>query len=83
MLEGLSLGNYLVLVDYTGGMFREGKSVISAAVSGILERLGRTRAGGRGWRNCALAGSSAGSSQQRASGCAKRPAAWACITWPT
>jgi hypothetical protein len=83
MLEGLSLENYLLLVDYTGRLFRGGKSVISAEVSGILERLGRTRAGGRGWRNCAAAGSSAGSSQQRASGCAKPPAAWACITWQT
>jgi hypothetical protein len=30
MLEGFSLGNYLLLVDYTGRLFREGKAVISA-----------------------------------------------------
>ena len=40
MLEGFSLGSYLLLVDYTGRLFREGKSVISAEVSGILDRLG-------------------------------------------
>jgi hypothetical protein len=40
MLEGFSLGSYLLLVDYTGRLFREGKAVISAEVSGILQRLG-------------------------------------------
>jgi hypothetical protein len=40
MLEGLSLGSYLLLVDYTGRMFREGKAAISAELAGILERLG-------------------------------------------
>jgi REP element-mobilizing transposase RayT len=40
MLEGFSLGNYLLLVDYTGRLFRDGKAVISAEVAGILERLG-------------------------------------------
>ena len=40
MLEGFSLGSYLVLVDYTGRLFREGKALISAELSGILERLG-------------------------------------------
>jgi len=40
MLEGFSLGNYLLLVDYTGGLFREGKARISAEVGAILERLG-------------------------------------------
>ncbi len=40
MLEGFSLGNYLLLVDYTGRLFREGKAVISAEVAAILERLG-------------------------------------------
>ncbi len=28
MLEGFSLGNYLLLVDYTGRLFREGKAVV-------------------------------------------------------
>ncbi len=40
MIEGFSLGNYLLLVDYTGRLFREGKAAISAEVAGILERLG-------------------------------------------
>ncbi len=40
MLEGFSLGNYLLLVDYTGRVFREGKAMISAELAGILERLG-------------------------------------------
>jgi hypothetical protein len=50
MLEGFSLGNYLLLVDYTGRHFREGKAVISAELTGILERLvllSRAKA----WRN--------------------------------
>jgi hypothetical protein len=40
MLEGFSLCNYLLLVDYTGRLFREGKAVISAELGAILERLG-------------------------------------------
>ena len=42
MLQGFSLGNYLLLVDYTGRLFREGKSVISAELTAILTRLGTT-----------------------------------------
>jgi hypothetical protein len=40
MLEGFSLGNYLLLVDYTGRLFRDAKAVISAEPTGILNRLG-------------------------------------------
>ena len=40
MLEGFPLGSYLLLVDYTGRMFREGKAVISGELFRILERLG-------------------------------------------
>ena len=40
MLEGFSLGSYLLLVDYTGRLFRDGKAAISAELSGILDRLG-------------------------------------------
>ena len=40
MLHGFSLGSYLLLVDYTGRLFREGKAAISAELSGILDRLG-------------------------------------------
>ena len=38
--KDFSLGSYLMLVDYTGRLFRDGKAAISAEVSGILERLG-------------------------------------------
>ena len=40
MLEGFSLGSYLLLVDYTGRLFREGKAAISGELSGIFDRLG-------------------------------------------
>ena len=40
MLESFSLGSYLLLVDYTGRLFRQGKARISSEVAGILERLG-------------------------------------------
>ncbi len=40
MVEGFSLGSYLLLVDYTGRLFREGKAMISTELAGILERLG-------------------------------------------
>jgi len=40
MIEGFSLGNYLLLVDYTGRLFREGKAAISRELAGIFERLG-------------------------------------------
>ena len=30
----------LILVDYTGRLFRDGKAAISAELTGILERLG-------------------------------------------
>jgi len=42
MLEGFSLGSYLLLVDYTGRLFREGKAAISSAVADVLKRLGTT-----------------------------------------
>ena len=40
MIEGFSVGSYLLLIDYTGRLFRDGKAAISAEVAGILERLG-------------------------------------------
>jgi REP element-mobilizing transposase RayT len=40
MLEGFSLGSYLLLVDYTGRLFREGKAAISRELAGIFDRLG-------------------------------------------
>jgi hypothetical protein len=42
MVDGFSLGNYLILVDYTGRLFREGKASLSREVAGILERIGTT-----------------------------------------
>ena len=42
MLEGFSLGSYLLLVDYTGRLFREGNTVIPSELTGILNRLGTT-----------------------------------------
>ncbi len=42
MLEGFSLGSYMLLVDYTGRLFREGKAAISREVAAIFERIGTT-----------------------------------------
>jgi hypothetical protein len=44
MFEGLSIGNYLLLVEYTGRLFREGKARISAELAGILDRIGSNAA---------------------------------------
>jgi len=40
MVQGFSLGSYLLLVDYTGRLFREGKAAISRELAGIFDRLG-------------------------------------------
>ena len=40
MIEGFMLGNYVLLVDYTGRLFREGKATISREAVEILQRLG-------------------------------------------
>jgi hypothetical protein len=45
MIEGFSLGNYLLLVDYTGRLFREGKATISREVADILQRIGSSADG--------------------------------------
>ena len=42
MSAGFSLGGYLLLVEYTGRLFRDGKAVIPAALAGVFERLGCT-----------------------------------------
>ena len=39
MVQGISLGSYVKLVDYTGRLFRQGKASISAELAGIFERL--------------------------------------------
>jgi REP element-mobilizing transposase RayT len=40
VLEGLSLGSYLQLVDWTSRLVRNGKARVSAQVASILDRLG-------------------------------------------
>jgi hypothetical protein len=40
--RGLSLPKYLLLLDYTARVFREGKANFNAAVAPIFERLGTT-----------------------------------------
>jgi len=40
MIEGFSPGNYLLLVEYSGRLFREGKAVICGELAGVFERLG-------------------------------------------
>ena len=40
MFDGLSLGNYLLVVDYTARLFRTGKARISVELAGIFDRLG-------------------------------------------
>ena len=40
MIEGLTLGNYLMLVEQTGRKEREGKSSISPELADLFDRLG-------------------------------------------
>ena len=42
MLETLTLGNYLKLVDYTGRLLKVGKAAIGAELDDILTRIGST-----------------------------------------
>ena len=44
MIQGFSLGSYLLLVDYTGRIFRHGKATIPAELAGVFDRLGCTAA---------------------------------------
>jgi len=39
MIEGFTLGNYLLLVEYTGRLLREGKASISREVAMVFDRL--------------------------------------------
>ena len=39
MLETLSLGSYVLLVDYTSRLFRKGKANLNAGVKEVFERL--------------------------------------------
>jgi len=38
-VEGFTLGQYLLLVDYTSRVVRKGKAVVSRELAGIFERL--------------------------------------------
>ena len=79
MVEGLPLGSYLLLVDYTGRLFREGKSAMLAELAGILARLGTSRGKlGPAGEAEEVAGCWAGFSQPAASGCGK----WRAFTRP-
>ncbi len=49
MLDGFTLGNYLMLVEYTGRIVRDGKAAITAEVSDILARIGSTA---EAWHTC-------------------------------
>ncbi len=40
MLESFSLGSYLLLIDHTSRLYRQGKARVSDAVASILDRLG-------------------------------------------
>lgn len=40
MLAGFTLGHYLLLVGYTGRLFRRGKASISRELGAILDRIG-------------------------------------------
>jgi REP element-mobilizing transposase RayT len=44
MLEGFSLGSYLLLVDYTSRLCRQGKARVSRELESILDRLGTSAA---------------------------------------
>jgi REP element-mobilizing transposase RayT len=43
MLDTFSLGSYLLLVDYTGRLFRTGKARMNSAVKEVFDRLGASR----------------------------------------
>jgi hypothetical protein len=40
IVEGFTLGQYLLLVDYTSRVVRKGKAVVSSELEGVFERLG-------------------------------------------
>ncbi len=42
MLEGFPLGSYLLLVNYTARLSREGEAAIALEVAAIFERIGTT-----------------------------------------
>ena len=84
MFEGFSLGNYLLLVEYTGRLFREGKAAISAELAAIFERLGSKAENWHARLQKLTAGRLLGRffAASRAC-CAKPPRVWASTTWRT
>lgn len=44
MIESFSLGSYLLLVDYTCRLYRNGKARLDSAAKGVFERLGINQA---------------------------------------
>ena len=44
MLEGITLGGYLLLVDHTSRLYRQGKARLDRGVAEILDRLGTSEA---------------------------------------
>jgi len=42
MLSGFTLGNYIVLVEHTGRIVRNGKVSISSELADIFDRIGTT-----------------------------------------
>jgi len=84
VLEGFSLGNYLLLVEYTGRLFREGKAVISGELAGVFERLGSNAENWQARLRKLAAGRLLGRFFAAAEpGCGKSPSVWACTTWRT
>ena len=86
MLEGFPLGSYLLLVDYTGRLFRDGKAAISRELSGIFDRLGSSAESwwGRLEKLAQEQGDCWAASLRRAEpACGRLPSAWASVTWPT
>jgi hypothetical protein len=77
------LGSYLLMLDYTGRLFRDGKAVISAELSGILQRLGSTAADWQARLEKLKSGRWGASSLPAESGCARSQPAWAYTTWQT
>ena len=78
MVEGYSLGNYLLFVDYTGRLYREGKAVISAKLGPSWS--GWAAAGRTGRRGCGSWPAVVcwvGSSRRRKPGCGKWRSGWA------
>ena len=82
-LEGFSLGSYLILVDYTGRLFRDGKATISAELSGILNRLGCSAESWRARLEKLKGGRWSDSSPPAESACERSPHTWGYTTWQT